>query len=66
MNARIFATSVLFLASTRFAAASTTDGSCLEPWELENFQPASPTHGQLVQSSSYYPRTTVVMFLASW
>ena len=66
MNAKILAASTLLLASTRFAAAGTTDGSCLEAWELENFQPASPTHGQLVESSSYYPRTTVVLFLASW
>jgi hypothetical protein len=66
MNARILAASALLIAQARFAAAGTTDGSCLEPWELENFQPVSPTHGQLVESSSYYPRTTVVMFLASW
>ena len=44
----------------------TTDGSCLEPWALENFQPQSVTVGEVVESSAYHARTTVIMFLASW
>jgi hypothetical protein len=65
MNARILAAALFTAAALRSAAAGTTDGSCLEAWELENFQPASPTHGQLVHSSSYFPRATVVMLLVS-
>ena len=48
------------------ARGDTRDGSCLEDWALENFQPASPTFGQVVESSAYHPRTSVVMLLASW
>jgi hypothetical protein len=65
MKTRIFAASLLSLAAAGFAGAGTTDGSCLEPWALENFQPLSPTHGQIVESSSYFPRTTVVMLLVA-
>ena len=65
MRTRIFAASFLSVAASGFAAAGTTDGSCLEPWALENFQPSSPTHGQMVESSSYFPRTTVLMLLVS-
>ncbi len=43
--------------------AGRIDGSCLESWELENFQPQSPTYQQWVGSTSYYPRTAVVMLL---
>ena len=51
---------------SRDVGASTEDGSCIEVFELENFQPLSPTFGQMVESTSYRERTTVVMFLASW
>ena len=66
MNVRTIAAALLTVAALRPAAAGTTDGSCLEAWELESFQPLSPSHGRLVESSSYFSRTTVVMFLASW
>ena len=46
------------------ARASTVDDSCLEAWELSNFQSKSPTFGQLVKSSSYRDRVTVVMLLS--
>lgn len=48
------------------ASGGTQDGSCLETWELINFQPLSASHGESVKSSSYHSRTTVVLFLASW
>lgn len=46
--------------------AGTGEGSCLESFELENFQPVSPTAGQPVATSSYRGRATLVVLLASW
>ena len=67
MNTKsLAAASLLVLASAGAAPTGTTDGSCLEAWALENFQSASPTHGQMVESSSYFDRTTVILLLASW
>ena len=48
------------------ARGDTTDGSCLEAWAIENFQPQSATIGEVVESSAYHARATVIMFLASW
>lgn len=47
------------------ARGGTTVGSCLEYWELVNFQPGSETFEQPVRSSSYHPRTTVIMLLSA-
>lgn len=46
-------------------AAGTGDGSCLEPFELRNFQPKSATQDQLVRSSAYRDLPAVVMLLSA-
>lgn len=53
------------LSVTGTAPGSRIDDSCLETWELENFQPLSPTFQQTVKSSYYHARTTVVMLLSA-
>lgn len=45
------------------ALGSRLDGSCLEAFDLENFQPLSPTFHETVESTSYRNRTTIVMLL---
>ena len=69
MNPKMIHTSLVaaFLTGAPLMAlASTQDDSCLETWKLRNFQPKSSTAGQLVESTSYHGRTTVILLLASW
>ena len=68
---RTISISILFLAGFLLrgvspVSASTVAGSCLEDWELTNFQPQSASFGQPVKSSSFHPRVTVLLLLASW
>ena len=53
------------LASTS-AFASSVEGTCLESWELPNFQPNSSTFHKRVASGAYADRATLFAFLASW
>ena len=47
------------------AGVFATDGACLEPWKLKNFQPQSDTFNTLVHSASYRERVTIVLLLSS-
>lgn len=56
---------VATLCSAPSASADTTDGSCMEEFTLQNFQPRSATYGHTVLSRSYTSRVTVFSLLAS-
>ena len=63
MLRRILVLALLALPAT--TSGSTAPGSCLEYWELLNYQPRRPTYQQLVRSTSYRDRTTVVVLLSA-
>jgi hypothetical protein len=63
---RLLLCGLLLLGTPQNASGSTEAGSCIEPFQLRNHQPLSATAGQLVDSSSYRHRATVILLLASW
>ena len=63
MIQRLLVLGLLALPAT--TSGGTAPGSCLEYWELLNYQTRRPTYQQLVRSTSYRDRTTVVMLLSA-
>jgi hypothetical protein len=61
----VSASILLGLALCGEGRASTVGGSCLEAFELVNYQTKSATYASTVSSYSYFDRATVVMLLSS-